>query len=222
MSSIRPFDDIPSHAPPPPKAESQSDLGQADFLKLMITQFQNQDPFKPMENGEFLGQIAQFSTVSGIEELNSGFDSLSTSIQDEQALKAASLVGRTVVAETNVGYLGSDRPLNGSVEIDGYVSAVQIDIKDGSGAVIQRLNLGEQREGIVEFSWNGQDGLGQQRSPGNYELEARIVRGNQVENIPTLVEADVNSVTLGRQGQGMTLNLLGGGELSLGRIYRIN
>ncbi len=222
MSSIRPFDDIPSLAPPPTQAKSQAELGQADFLKLMITQFQNQDPFKPMENGEFLGQIAQFSTVSGIEDLNSGFESLSTSIQDEQALKAASLVGRTVVAETNVGYLGSDRPLNGSVEIDGYVSAVQIDIKDGSGAVIQRLNLGEQRDGIVEFSWNGQDGLGRQRSPGNYELEARIVRGNQVENIPTLVEADVNSVTLGRQGQGMTLNLLGGGELSLGRIYRIN
>ena len=222
MSSIRPFDDIPSLAPPPPKAESQAELGQADFLKLMITQFQNQDPFKPMENGEFLGQIAQFSTVSGIEDLNTGFQSLSTSIQDEQALKAASLVGRTIVAETNVGYLGSDRPLNGSVEIDGYVSAVQIDIKDGSGAVIQRLNLGEQRDGIAEFSWNGQDGLGRQRGPGMYEVEARVVRGNQVENVQTLVEADVQSVTLGRQGQGMTLNLLGGGELSLGRIYRIN
>ena len=149
MSSIRPFDDIPSLAPPPPRAQSQAELGQADFLKLMITQFQNQDPFKPMENGEFLGQIAQFSTVSGIDDLNSGFDSLATSIQDEQALKAASLVGRTVVAETNVGYLGTDRPLNGSVEIDGYVSAVQIDIKDSSGAVIQRLNLGEQRAGPV-------------------------------------------------------------------------
>lgn len=222
MSSIRPFDDIPSLAPPPSTGKSQAELGQSDFLKLMITQFQNQDPFKPMENGEFLGQIAQFSTVSGIEDLNSGFESLSTSIQDEQALKAASLVGRTVVAETNVGYLGSNKPLNGSVEIDGYVSAVQIDIKDASGAVIQRLNLGEQRGGIVEFSWNGQDGRGEQRGPGNYELEARVVRGNQVENIPTLVEADVNSVTLGRNGQGMTLNLLGGGELSLGRIYRIN
>ena len=222
MSSIRPFDDIPSLAPPPPRTESQAELGQADFLKLMITQFQNQDPFKPMENGEFLGQIAQFSTVSGIDDLNTGFQALSTSIQDEQALKAASLVGRTVVAESNVGYLGSDRPLNGSIEVDGYVSAVQVDIKDASGEVIQRLNLGEQRGGIVEFSWNGQDGLGRQRGPGNYELEARVVRGNQVENAQTLVEADVQSVTLGRQGQGMTLNLLGGGELSLGRIHRIN
>lgn len=222
MSSIRPFDDIPSLAPPPPPTESQAELGQSDFLKLMITQFQNQDPFKPMENGEFLGQIAQFSTVSGIEDLNAGFESLSTSIQDEQALKAAGLVGRTVVAETNVGFLGADRPINGSIEIDGYVSAVQIDVKDGSGEVIQRLNLPEQREGIIEFSWNGQDALGRQRAPGNYELEARVVRGNQVENIQTLVEADVQSVTLGRQGQGMTLNLLGGGELSLGRIHRIN
>jgi flagellar basal-body rod modification protein FlgD len=222
MPTIRPFDDIPSLAPPPAKAQTESELGQADFLKLMITQFQNQDPFKPMENGEFLGQIAQFSTVSGIDDLNSGFQTLATSIQDEQALKAASLVGRSVIAESNIGYLGADRPLNGSVEIDGYVSAVQIDIKDGSGDVIQRLNLGEQQDGIVEFAWDGQDALGRPRAPGNYELEARIVRGSQVENIETFVEASVQSVTLGRQGEGMTLNLLGGGELSLGRIYRIN
>lgn len=222
MSSIRPFDDIPGIAPPPTASKAENDLGQADFLKLMTTQFQNQDPFKPMENGDFLGQIAQFSTVSGIEDLNAGFASLSTSIQDEQALKAASLVGRSVIAESNIGYLGTDRPLNGSVEIDGYVSDVQIDIKDASGAVIQRLNLGEQREGIVEFSWNGQDGLGRARPAGNYELEARVVRGNQVQNIETSVEASVQSVTLGRNGSGMTLNLLGGGELSLGRIQRIN
>lgn len=222
MSSIRPFDDIPGIAPPPKQVETQSDLGQADFLKLMTTQFQNQDPFKPMENGEFLGQIAQFSTVSGIEDLNAGFETLATSIQDEQALQAASLVGRTVIAESNVGYLGVTEPLNGSVQLDGYVSSVEIDIKDASGAVIQRLNLGEQRDGIVDFSWNGQDALGQYRPAGNYELEARVVRGNQVQNIETSVEASVQSVTLGRQGQGMTLNLLGGGELSLGRIQRIN
>lgn len=222
MSTIGAFDDIPGIAPPPVQTETQSDLGQADFLKLMTTQFQNQDPFKPMENGEFLGQIAQFSTVSGIEDLNAGFSTLATSIQDEQALQAASLVGRTVIAESDVGYLGDTTPLNGSVRLDGYVSAVEIDVKDASGAVIQRLSLGEQREGIVDFSWNGQDALGQFRPTGNYELEARVIRGNQVENIETSVEATVESVTLGRQGESMTLNLLGGGELSLGRIQRIN
>ncbi|HEU4618215.1 MAG TPA: flagellar hook capping FlgD N-terminal domain-containing protein, partial [Gammaproteobacteria bacterium] len=55
-------------------AQSPDKLGQADFLRLMITQLRNQDPFKPMESGEFLGQIAQFGTVSGIDEVRTAVE----------------------------------------------------------------------------------------------------------------------------------------------------
>ncbi len=70
---------------PPPEQRPRDDLGQEDFLTLMITQFRNQDPFEPMDNGEFLGQLAQFGTVNGIEQLNSSFAGLQGSIQSEQA-----------------------------------------------------------------------------------------------------------------------------------------
>ena len=76
---------------PPPSQARNDELGQSDFLTLMITQFKNQDPFKPMENGEFLGQLAQFSTVSGIDSLNASFAGLTESLQGEQALQAAVL-----------------------------------------------------------------------------------------------------------------------------------
>ena len=83
MTTTSPLGELGAFAPPPQR-ERNDELGQSDFLKLMITQFKNQDPFQPMENGEFLGQIAQFSTVNGIESLNTAFAGLAETLQGEQ------------------------------------------------------------------------------------------------------------------------------------------
>ena len=206
---------------PPPEQRSRSELGQEDFLTLMITQFRNQDPFEPMDNGEFLGQLAQFSTVSGIESLNSSFASLSGSIQDEQALQAANLVGRTVLAVSDIAYLPDSDPVRGAVELDSAASNVQIDITDASGELVQRLNLGEQPPGILRFSWDGIDSDGERADSEHYQISARVVRGNNVESAATLIEADIESITLGQFGSGMTLNLFGGEALSLRQVYQI-
>jgi flagellar basal-body rod modification protein FlgD len=220
MTTAAPVNDARIFAPPP-AAESRTELGQQDFLTLMITQFRNQDPFKPMENGEFLGQLAQFSTVSGIESLNSSFEGLSGSIQDEQALQAANLVGRTVLAVNDIGYLPEAGTLRGAVEVDSAVSNVQVDIMNSSGELVQRLSLGEQEGGIVRFEWDGLDASGERAPEDNYQIKARVVRGNNIESLATLIEADIESVTLGQFGSGMTLNLTGGDALSLRQVYQI-
>src|SRR5262245_53832534 len=95
----------------------RSELGQEDFLRLMITQFKNQDPFKPMENGEFLAQLAQFSTVKGLDDLNNSFGNLSSSVVSNQALQASSLLGRTVLVDGNMGNLDAGGQLSGAVEL---------------------------------------------------------------------------------------------------------
>ena len=222
MATVSPIDDARQFAsPPPPKTRSRSELGQNDFLTLMVTQFRNQDPFEPMDNGEFLGQLAQFSTVSGIDSLNTAFAGLAGAIQDEQALQAANLVGRSVLATTDVGYLDDAGQLNAAVELDSAASNVQVDITDASGQLVQRLDLGEQQAGIARFSWDGLDASGERAGPGHYQISARVVRGNIVESTATLIEAAIESVTLGQFGSGMTLNLLGGDALSLGQVRQI-
>ena len=94
----------------------------------MIAQFRNQDPFEPMDNGDFLGQLAQFGTVNGIEQLNSSFYDLSESIFSEQALQAANLVGHSVLARTDTAYLEGGGVLAGAIELASSASNVQIDI----------------------------------------------------------------------------------------------
>ncbi len=206
---------------PPPSRSSNDELGQSDFLTLMITQFKNQDPFKPMENGEFLGQLAQFSTVSGIDSLNSSFAGLSESISGEQALQAANLVGHDVLAVTDTGYLGADATVDGVIELDSSASGVQIDILNESGEMLQTLSLGEQPAGLAHFSWDGRNKAGESMPPGQYQFKARVQRGAQVESAVTAIQSSIESITLGQFGGEMLLNMTGGGVLSLRQVYQI-
>ena len=206
---------------PPPQREQRSELGQEDFLTLMITQFRNQDPFEPMDNGEFLGQLAQFSTVSGIDSLNGAFEGLAGALRDEQALQAANLVGRTVLAETDIAYFDGSTSVGGAVNLGSAATNVQIDITDASGQLVQRLDLGERGAGTVQFDWDGRNADGDIVEPGHYQISSRVIRGANIESVPSYVRADIESVTLGQFGGAMTLNLAGGDSLSLSQVYQI-
>jgi flagellar basal-body rod modification protein FlgD len=220
MTTLGPIDDFQNFAPPP-ETKARDELGQEDFLTLMISQFKNQDPFEPMDNGEFLGQLAQFSTVNGISSLNTAFAGLAGSVQDNQALQAAGLVGRSVLAVTDIGYLGDSGKLKGGLELESSAGNVEIDITDSSGELVQRLELGQQAAGIARFEWDGVDSSGDRAESGQYQVTARVIRGTNVESVPTVVEAEIQSVTLGQFGDGMTLNLAGGQAMPLGQVYQI-
>ena len=220
MNTLGPIEDFQSIAPVPEKKAKDS-LGQDDFLTLMITQFQNQDPFEPLDNGDFLGQLAQFSTVNGISSLNTAFAGLSGSLQDNQALQAAALVGHRVLAVSDIGHLQAGSPIKGGLELETSAGNVQIDITDPSGQLVRRFDLGQQPPGFVEFSWDGVDSAGRRAADGHYQVSARVIRGANIESAPTVIEADIQSVTLGQFGGGMTLNLAGGQSMPLGQVYQI-
>lgn len=220
MPTISPIDDFQAFAPQP-QTGARDELGQEDFLTLMISQFQNQDPFEPMDNGEFLGQLAQFSTVNGISSLNDSFAGLSGSMQDNQALQAAGLVGHSVLAVTDIGHLADSGELNGAIEIDSSAANVQVDITDEYGALVQRLNLGQQPAGLVNFSWDGVTSDGKRAEAGHYQVSARVIRGTNIESAATVIESRIESVTLGQFGGGMSLNLAGGQSMPLGQVYQI-
>jgi flagellar basal-body rod modification protein FlgD len=206
---------------PPAAPASRGSLGQQDFLTLMIAQFRNQDPFKPMESGDFLGQLAQFGTVNGIEQLNGAFAGLQESLQSDQMLKAASLVGRSVLAVADEGYLAEGGVLAGAVELPTSATSVQVEITNASGELVRRLDLGAQQAGLVRFEWDGRDAKHDAVQPGHYRVTARVLRGSQVESIDTLLEARIDSVNLGRYGEPMTLNVPGGGFLTVSQVRRI-
>jgi len=199
---------------------SRKELGQEQFLELMTTQLQNQDPFKPMESGDFLSQIAQFSTVEGIGDLNDAFSGLSQSLVSNQALQATNLVGRQVLAPTGVAALSQGGSIRGNVELPAASGEVVVNVYDQAGQVVRRLELGSQAAGPVSFQWDGLKNDGQFASPGNYFISAEASIDGQFEAVETLLASEVRSVTLSNSG-GLLLDLDGIGSLDFSEVRQI-
>lgn len=200
-----------------PEAQA-NELGQEEFLELMITQLRNQDPFKPLESGEFLGQLAQFGTVQGLAELNTEFASLAESLVSNQALQASNLVGRDVLIQSSLGVLGEEG-IGGAVEVPDSTSAVQIEVTDTAGAVIQTIQLGPQAPGLARFNWNGLTTTGP-AAEGIYNFRAQFFNGREMQDVPVYTQANVSSVTFGTQG--LSLSLRGLGEVPFTAVKEIS
>ena len=203
------------------RTKSNDELGQTEFLELMTTQLTYQDPLKPMENGDFLGQMAQFGTVSGISELNDTFSNLSASFQSNQALQASTLVGRRVMVPSSNAYLASGESLQGSVELAQPASKVTITIENQAGQIVNRQELGVQQAGLIDFEWNGMDTSGNPLPTGEYRIAAEVRRGNEVSAGQMYTVVDVESVTLGVGGQDLTLSVSGLGDIDMGQVRKI-
>ena len=203
------------------KTKANDELGQDEFLELMTTQLRYQDPLKPMENGDFLAQMAQFGTVSGINELNGNFNTLASSFESNQALQASTLVGRKVLVPAETGYLKDDAGLSGSVDLEQPASKVIVTVKNTEGQIVNRQDLGLQQSGLVDFEWNGLDTNGIKMPAGEYRIEAEIHRGTDISSGATLSVVDVESVTLGKAGQDLTLSVTGLGDIGMDQVRKI-
>ena len=123
------------------KTKPNDELGQDQFLKLMLAQMQNQDPTKPMESGDFLTQIAQFSSAKGISDMASSFSNLTNSLTSNQALQASSLIGRVVLSPSNTGFLEQGQGIGGSVDLASSAQDMNVTIYDQAGSVVRTIPM---------------------------------------------------------------------------------
>jgi len=203
-------------------------LAQQDFLKLMVAQMEHQDPLKPQENGDFLGQMAQFSTVQGLQDMQTTLSNLSGSLVSNQALQASSMVGRFVRVPGDENFLPpADGPAGdgprffGAVELEQSASNVKFEILSASGAVVKTIGMGNQSEGVVDLRWDGKNNQGDMMPAGEYKIRASGIMNGQTTSLETMVIAPVESVTLGRNGQQMKLNISGIGERGMDQVREI-
>ncbi|AFL72466.1 flagellar hook assembly protein FlgD [Thiocystis violascens] len=201
--------------------ESSGTLGQSDFLKLMTTQLATQDPMKPMENGDFLSQMAQFSTVTGIEALTEKFGALSLSLNQGQALQAAALVGKEVLSPATKSQLDAGQGMRGSVGLSASVNQLTVGVYDSTGQLMQTLDLGAQASGMADFTWDGLTSDGQPAPEGIYEFRATASSGDASAAVETFLGGQVQSVTADYASGGLILNVQGLGGVAFGDVARI-
>lgn len=193
-------------------------LGIQDFMTLMVAQLKNQDPTKPQESSEFLAQIAQFGTVSGIEEMNGSLNGLVGSLSSNSGLQAASLVGRDVVSSYNVAPLEEGGVLKGVVELPASTTGLVVQVKDMTGRLVDTVSLGPNPAGVIPFEWDGVGSDGKTLPPGMYSVTANANIGDGTEAVATFTRVKVDSVSMGRGGGDVTLNLAGGATMSLSQV----
>ncbi len=203
-------------------AKPSNKLGQEDFLQLMLAQLRHQDPLKPLENGEFIGQMAQFSTVSGIQDLSEAFNDFASSLQSNRALQASGLVGRSVMVHGDQAALEAGGVVQGAAVVPSTATATTVSIQDKSGQTVRSFELGPQPEGQVKFTWDGLSDTGQPLAPGNYRIRVDAMVDGEVSAVPTLIASKVESVSLGQgSAQDITLNVAGVGPVSLADVDEI-
>ena len=135
------------------KQGNKNTLGQEDFLKLMTAQLQNQDPFAPMDNGDFIAQMAQFSTVTGITEINNNLTNLGSKLEPNRVATAAQFLGHSVLVPGQVASPDDKGEIHGVVDLPGYSNDVGLTFTSPSGEIVHTMNLGSNEKGLVGFSW---------------------------------------------------------------------
>ncbi|MBO3275799.1 flagellar hook assembly protein FlgD [Pseudomonas schmalbachii] len=196
-------------------------LGKDSFLQLLVTQMNNQNPLEPQDNTAFVSQLAQFSSLESMQNLDGTLGSFYSSFQSSQALQASSLVGRSVIVASDKAQLESGATLDGSLAMPMSGDGVQVKIYDDSGELVRTIDLGTQKGGNVDFKWDGKDEDGNFVASGTYKFKASGSFGGTNIDLATYLPATVNSVTLGQNGEGMTLNLAGIGSVRASSVQTI-
>ncbi len=206
-----------------PAATGRKELpqfGADQFITLMLAQLKNQDPLKPLEPAEFLGQLAQFSTVTGIQEMSDSVAEMVGSLRSSQALSGANLVGREVLAPGEIAAFDGSTSIRGAVEVPVGASGIDFVVRDAVGAVVRRIQAAPVAGGLTEFAWDGRSDSGAALPAGPYRVEAITRFGNRAEATQLLLRSRVDSVTLDAAGSGLVLNTANG-SLPLGAVRRV-
>lgn len=174
------------------------------FMTLLITQMKNQDPLNPMDNAQVTSQMAQLSTVTGIDKLNNTVESLIGSVQNGQSYQASGMIGHNVLVPGNAisstgtgGYLGVDLPIG--------ADKLTVTIKDSAGSTIRTLSLGAQSAGTASLNWDGLADDGSVAKTGNYKFDVAATAAGQSVTADSLNYAQVMSVS--NSSSGVKLNL---------------
>jgi flagellar basal-body rod modification protein FlgD len=164
------------------------------FLTLLVAQLENQDPLNPLDNTEITSQLAQMSTVLGIEQLNTQLTSLVDSLAQTQAVQASSLIGNTVLVP-GANLTLSDGEAFGGVNLSSAADQVTVSILDSSGKVVQTQTLGANEAGNVLFSWDGSTSSGETAPDGAYTFEVSASNGSSSVTAEALQLGTVSALT---------------------------
>lgn len=200
------------------QAKSSTEETKDRFLSLLVAQMKNQDPLNPLDNAQVTSQLAQLSTVQGIENMNATLKSLATSMGVSKMAEAANLIGRGVLVPGNTLNPSLQQDVMG-FDLSRPAEQVSVSILDAAGNEVRKLDLGPRGEGVNVLAWDGLTSSGSAAAAGKYTFLVDATQGGQKVSNTALFLGSVNSVS--QDGQGVKLNLTGNESVSYADIRQI-
>jgi len=169
-------------------------LGKDDFLKLLITQLRNQDPLQPLNNDEFISQMAQFSSLEQLQDINEG---VSSSLMLNQSLNNAlstTLIGRKVLVQGNIISVSDGNPQEAGFYA-GEDGTAEVTISDSNGKVIRHLTIEVSGSNYVKIDWDGLNDEGEKVDDGDYSFAVSFTtKDGATKNVSPYIEGLVSAI----------------------------
>ncbi|MFO7845608.1 MAG: flagellar hook capping FlgD N-terminal domain-containing protein [Balneolaceae bacterium] len=203
-------------------SQNENELGQQEFLQLLVAQMRNQDPINPMEGAEFASQLAQFNSVeqlinvnSGLEQLQGSQEMMSSSLTNSMA---ASLTGKHVKALSNDVHLASGEGANVQFKLNNTAAEVEFVVRNESGNEVRRETVNGLSSGDNTWVWDGRSNSGDRMADGNYTVE--VMASNDGEEVDSMVytEGFVDKVRYSGDGVFLSVN---GIQVSIGDVEEV-
>lgn len=193
---------------------AKTEMGQSDFLTLMLAQLQSQDPLNPMDNSQFVAQLAQFSTVSGLEKINTSVEALGSGMSDFRVASASNMLGKQVLVPSAVARPDAEGGIHGILDLPEDATSVVLTYSNGqTGELLASVPYGARAAGELPFDWSDMPPeLAASRSPIRVSASATTAEGTKT--IAPQVYARVMSATSGGMGQDLTLQVEDYGALN--------
>lgn len=204
------------------KPKTATDSVQADtdkFMTLLVTQLKNQDPLNPLDNAQITSQLAQLSTVTGVNKLNTTLESLKASYQSSESMAATNLINHGVLAKGNTVALTGGKGIFG-VNLATPADTVRVDMKNESGKVVHSISMKGVDAGTLPLVWDGKDDDGKVLPDGQYTIAvSATLAGKELKDAIPLTFGTVASVSTGAGGVKMNVPTIG--QLTMADLYQV-
>ncbi|ELA01231.1 flagellar hook assembly protein FlgD [Cupriavidus metallidurans] len=198
---------------------SAADL-QNQFLTMLVTQMNNQDPLNPLDNSQLTSQLAQISTVSGLQTMNTTLTQLLQQTAASRAMDSASLIGKTVMVPGSAVSVSGGVPGQIGVDIPSTADSVTVQVLDASGNVVRTIDMKGQTAGVKDVAWDGKNDQGNAVADGDYSFKvAATANGKDVLPV-ALVYGKVQAIS--GDSSGVLVDLGNGQTASVDDVRRIS
>jgi flagellar basal-body rod modification protein FlgD len=201
--------------------KTSEEMGKQDFLTLFTAQLQNQNPLEPVKNEAFVAQLAQFSQLEALTNMQTSLDSFVTSMSGERMLGSAALIGKKVAVTDTPTQLQSGSVMEGTLDLPLGASGIQVNVHDSQGRLVQELIAGPQMPGNMPFVWDGKDAAENPVPTGLYRLTATAVVNGQSQKVPVSTLSTVRAITTNPANGNVSVEVDGGKSMLLTDVKRV-